>query len=98
MGRLGSLEAEVVWSAHDSAAEMVLPDAIHDHSRCQRILRICDPAGKGQAPAACFASRLLNRRSGRIQDRKETGLDEVSFNMRITSQKNVSWPRSLLFG
>ena len=49
MSRLGAFGAEVVRVGGDPVAEVVLPNAIDDAASRQRVLRVGDPAGQGQA-------------------------------------------------
>ncbi len=51
--------AEVARRAHDPLAEMHFPDAIHDHSRRERIARADDRLGQLQPPAALGETRRL---------------------------------------
>ena len=44
-----AVDAEVVRSLDDAAAEMCLPDTIHVNARCQRVGRINQPLRQGQA-------------------------------------------------
>ena len=43
--------AKIARCPDNPAAEVPLPDAIHHHPRCQRILRICQPLGKVETSA-----------------------------------------------
>ena len=42
--------AEVAGRSHQPFAEMMLPDAIHDHASGERIFGAGDPAGQCEAP------------------------------------------------
>src|SRR5437660_624025 len=48
--------AEVVQRGDEAGAEMMLPDAIDQHTSEQRILRRCDPAREGRAPSRADAT------------------------------------------
>ena len=63
-GTLAQL-AEIAGRAHDSLAEMMLPDAIHHDARGQRIARIGDRLGQVQ-PAAAVRETAAARRRERI--------------------------------
>src|SRR5437868_8165226 len=49
-GRLAEF-AEITGGRHQPAAEMILPDAIDDHARRQRMVRTRQPIGEGRTPA-----------------------------------------------
>src|ERR1700682_6330440 len=51
--------AEVVGRAHQSFAEMILPDAVHHRTRGERVIRIGDPFRKFQTPATTSDGRLM---------------------------------------
>ena len=68
---------EIVWRFHESAAEVILPDAIHHHSRNQRIVRTREPYGEFESSAAfglrrkwpateCFDKAARRRSSGAV--------------------------------
>ncbi len=49
-GRLAEL-AEIAGRRHQAPAEMILPDAIDDDARRQRMIRARQPIGQRRAPA-----------------------------------------------
>src|SRR5262245_42981068 len=44
--------AKIVWRTNQAFAEMQLPDTIRHHARCERMLRLGEPFGELQPPAA----------------------------------------------
>ena len=51
MRRLLAQLAEVARGGHQPAAEMILPDAVDDDARGERIVRLREPAGQRRAAA-----------------------------------------------
>ena len=56
--------AEVARSSHQAFSEVMLPDAIHDHPRGQRIVRAHQPLGQGQAALTGSCRRGEDRLCG----------------------------------
>ena len=48
-GRIGQ-KAKIIRRPDNCLTKMMLPNAIHQHPRCQRIARVSDPARKLQSP------------------------------------------------
>ncbi|GIX04482.1 MAG: hypothetical protein KatS3mg114_0351 [Planctomycetaceae bacterium] len=69
MGRQFSLIAEIFEGFHDPCAEKCLPMPIHRNSSSERVLRIDQPAGKGQSIIP------LNRRQDGGHMRTDGGLE-----------------------
>ena len=64
--------AEVVAGLDEAAAEVALPDAVDHHAGGERVLRIGDPAGQGEAAAGGGRREGRLRRSAELAD-KELG-------------------------
>ena len=52
MGRRAAHDSEIAGRGHQPNAEMVLPDAIHNHPGGKRIVRAGQPASQPETPAA----------------------------------------------
>ena len=59
MRRARPLRAEIVFRFDDAATEILLPDAVHDHARGQRILRADEPLARDRSRLA--ADRFVAR-------------------------------------
>ena len=57
MGRPSAVGAEIARRGDQPFAKMMLPQAVDDHPRRQRIGRIDDPAGQGQPPPLVAGQR-----------------------------------------
>ncbi len=55
--------AKVVRRAHESPAEMVQPDSIDDHARCQRIGWRADPVRQLKSAADVWLAQLLSAKN-----------------------------------
>src|SRR5215469_18894390 len=60
MGRWSTLRSEIIRSTHEALAKVVLPDAVDDDTRGQRMIGHGEPLRKGKAPAGMvpFGLRL----------------------------------------
>src|SRR5262245_47487439 len=57
MGRRVATRAEIARGAHQSRPEVMLPNTIHHHAGCERVVRAGNLAGQFQT-AAAFNERL----------------------------------------
>ena len=57
MGGAAAVEAEVVRCLHDPVAEVVMPQAVDNHSWKQRIVRMREPLS--QLPSSIVVRRIL---------------------------------------
>ena len=55
VGRRGAGLPEIADRPHDAVAEVLFPDSVHHHARGQRVFRIREPFGEGQA-APCLVA------------------------------------------
>ena len=64
MCRQRALGAEVVSGFHEAAAEILLPDAIHDHPGCEGVVAAHDPSRQVET-IGTWRRRLQRRQDGR---------------------------------
>ena len=84
MRRPAAQAAEVAGRGNQTAAEMILPDAIHHHAGGERIILGSDPLGQ-RAPAACGDTAILGQNRGwrtSIRDRIRNHFDESRLHLR----------------
>src|SRR5260221_12145421 len=79
MSRPRALRAEVIGSRDNTSSKMILPNAIDDHARRQRIVRPGQPARERKTAARMRrASRLIGNAKGTlwiVENVRNTGLD-----------------------
>ena len=77
--------AEIIDRADDPLAEQLLPDAIHHHSRGQRIVSTRDPVGQLPATALAFGDRcrLVSR-----QNVHEPSSNHITQRMSIAANRD----------
>src|SRR6185295_13264362 len=85
----------VIQCPDDAATEMMMPDAIDDHARRERIVGRAQPFG--QRPSATGSMAVSGRRlHGRIavgRHGDESGLHERSAALEIAPNQEIGWRR-----
>ena len=56
MRRRITLKTKIIWCPHQSLTEVMLPNPIHEHSRCKRITLVRNPGGELQSTGCCLRS------------------------------------------
>src|SRR5262245_38281888 len=59
MSRQIAVLAEVIQGSYDPASEMMMPDAIDDHARRERVVARAEPPGQRETPARSTVMRGL---------------------------------------
>ena len=77
MSRTGAEFAKVARRGHDAAAKVVLPQAIGEDARRERIARRGEPVSEDHSPAAAASAGLClgNRWICETENLREAGLD-----------------------
>jgi hypothetical protein len=85
--------AEVVGSGDEAAAEVVLPEAVHQHAGGERMVGARDPAGERQSSAAApwwgGRGEPEGCGGGIAQGGGEAGLDQWAGRVRVAAQEDV---------
>src|SRR4026209_2167691 len=85
-----AVDAKVAGCPNQSFAEMVLPNAVYDDTRSQRILGAGDPFSQGLAPSRTTADiRYLRRFTGSCDALREARLNPVSLGGEFAARQNV---------
>src|SRR5262245_61625646 len=89
---------EIRGRLHNAAAEMMLPHAVDQHTRSQRVLGAGDPLRKGEPAAAGIGVCPTHfwRKLFSSQDAEEGRLDFRSWRERIAANEHMGgfWLRS----
>src|SRR5687767_4167423 len=88
MGRLLTLEPEVVLGVDYASAEILLPHAIHGYARGERVSFVDDPAGHIEAVWRCACSNQRRKHC------RNLWLHNHALPREITAEMNVSLARS----
>ena len=81
--------AEVVGIGEERRAEGMLPEAVHQHARGERVFGRSDPVGEGAAAAGGVAGRGADRGGVGIEDGEEAGRDFVARFVGIALEKEA---------
>src|SRR2546426_3740484 len=82
-------QAEVIWSGHQSAAKMVLPDAIDQHARGERVVCGDNPFSERKSPTRRFRIHWFAKRSGiRIERGNKSSLNGITLLFVISLKQN----------
>src|SRR5262245_1395287 len=90
MGGAAAVESKIVRRIDESDAEVMMPDAIDDDARRQRIAWIGDPAG--EADASRGFGRIggeLELRGDRAQRTNPAGGHEITFSIQIPALEEM---------
>src|SRR5437660_1066784 len=94
MARLPAHATEIVGRLHDSTAEVIMPNPVHDGSPGQRILWVSDPPGESGATSS-FILRLrkLEARTQSRNARESAGTDCFTRFVNVPAFQNMDRAR-----